>query len=54
MKDTCEWEYDEDYDDNVWNTECDNQHYFEEGGIKENSYKFCPYCGKKIEIKKGK
>ena len=44
--DVCEWEmmsYDEAYSD------CEENHYFD---IQEvQAFKYCPYCGKKIEIK---
>jgi len=44
----CFWveDYTEEY---VYDTDCDNRHEFIAGGINENGYKFCPYCGKKIK-----
>jgi hypothetical protein len=33
----------------VYETSCDNLNFFEDGDIELNGYKFCPYCGKKIE-----
>lgn len=38
-----------DYNGNVFDTGCDNRHEFIEGGIGHNNYKFCPYCGRKIQ-----
>jgi DNA-directed RNA polymerase subunit RPC12/RpoP len=43
----CKWKL-EDKDLLDYETECGELHYFEAGGIKENHYKYCPYCGKKI------
>ncbi len=43
---SCTWEYDEHYD--YWETGCGNNHVFAAGGVKENGYKYCPYCGKEI------
>ena len=46
----CLWEYN-DIDD-FYETPCNNSGYaFTEGTIKENKFKFCPYCGKKIRGK---
>lgn len=43
----CEWVlYDDDH--GLWETECVNVHAFTEGGVLENDYKFCPYCGGEI------
>lgn len=41
----CEWCVD---DDGVWYTECGNAWQFANGGPKENSTKFCPYCGGRL------
>jgi len=30
-------------------TECDNAFGFNCDGIKENNFKYCPYCGGKIQ-----
>ena len=46
--DVCEWEYnDTEYD---WESSCEHLHIFMSDGPKENEYRFCPYCGKKIEV----
>lgn len=45
----CLWSEDE---DGIWDTDCGNAHTFFSGGPVENSYKFCPYCGKPLEEKK--
>jgi hypothetical protein len=47
---TCVWQYQEDCD--YYETECGNGAVFTNGGVKENEYKYCPYCGKKIEVEK--
>ena len=44
---TCTWAYD-DIDGNH-DTECGRSHYFPDGTIEENGYKFCPFCGKEME-----
>jgi len=44
--DVCQWEADY---DGVHNTSCNNAHAFICDGVKENKYKFCPYCGRKIK-----
>ena len=44
----CEWKYnDAEY---YWESSCDHLHIFMSDGPKENEYRFCPYCGKKIKI----
>lgn len=42
----CNWTYD-DYHD-MYQTSCDQAQQFMNDGIKENHYKYCPYCGKEI------
>lgn len=32
-----------------YDTSCGNAQTFIDGGIAENNYKFCPYCGDEIE-----
>jgi DNA-directed RNA polymerase subunit RPC12/RpoP len=51
MNKTCKWVYEEYYD--YWETECGESQQFIEDGIKENNYKYCPYCGKNIIETKG-
>jgi hypothetical protein len=42
----CIWTKDE---EEIWWTSCDNAHQFFDGGPRVNKYKFCPYCGKKLQ-----
>jgi len=44
---TCTWEEDDVY--GMYETECGNAFEIIEGDIEENSFKFCPYCGRKIQ-----
>ena len=45
--DVCEWKYnDSEY---YFESSCDHLHIFMSDGPKENEYRFCPYCGKKIK-----
>lgn len=46
----CLWEYND--TDDFYETACGEGHMFNEGTISENKYKFCPYCGKEIKVKK--
>jgi rRNA maturation endonuclease Nob1 len=43
----CEWREDE---DGIWDTGCGNRFEFNHGGPPENSFEFCPYCGKKLKV----
>lgn len=46
--DVCEWKYnDSEY---YFESSCDHLHIFMSDGPKENEYRFCPYCGKKIKV----
>ena len=36
-------------DDSYYETECGRAFCFNDGGPKENSFKYCPYCGGKIK-----
>lgn len=47
--DTCEWKYYE--NDFVWETSCKHAFQFEAGDVAENEFAYCPYCGKKIEVR---
>ena len=41
-----------DYDGHLWKTSCSHKASFNYGDTpKDNKYKFCPYCGKKITLK---
>ena len=44
----CRWTYDSWHDH--YDTACDNAAVFGEGDVLANEYKFCPYCGKPIEV----
>ena len=45
--DVCEWKYnDSEY---YFESSCEHLHIFMSDGPKENEYRFCPYCGKKIK-----
>lgn len=43
----CAWTYD--HRDDLWNTACGECFVFEDGGPKDNSHKFCGYCGKPLK-----
>jgi len=49
-KNVCMWSFDKSEDDTrCYDTSCGSGHMFIDGGIEDNDYKFCPYCGKEIE-----
>ena len=46
--DVCEWKYnDSEY---YFESSCKHLHIFMSDDPKENEYRFCPYCGKKIKV----
>lgn len=45
----CEWKL-EDEEANLYVTKCQQRHLIFEGTPKDNGYKHCPYCGKKIKV----
>jgi len=45
---SCEWVEDE---EGIWETSCGNTHMLLAGTPIENQFKFCPYCGSKLEEK---
>ena len=47
--DVCEWKL-EDEEANLYLTVCQQRQLIFEGTPKENGYRYCPYCGKKIKI----
>ena len=47
--DVCEWKL-EDEEANLYLTGCQQRQLIFEGTPKENGYRYCPYCGKKIKI----
>jgi len=42
----CKWKNVGDY----WETGCDGAFILSEGNPKDNSMKYCPYCGKEIKV----
>lgn len=44
----CEWKKDAN-NGGVYFTSCNNAHEFSAGELDDNSYIYCPYCGKKIK-----
>lgn len=47
----CRWTPVMEFDDDIaWDTGCDETFAFIDGGPTENRVKFCPYCGKPLEI----
>ena len=48
MAEECRWVED---DEAIWNTDCDNEFVFIDSGPKENSMRFCCYCGKPLVAK---
>ena len=47
----CEWNL-EDEEANLYLTGCQQRQLIFEGTPKENGYRYCPYCGKKIKVMK--
>ena len=47
-KSECKWKL-EDAEGNLYATECKNRKLIFEGTPKENGYRYCPYCGRKIK-----
>ena len=45
----CIWRYDDWAE--FWTTKCGEAHVFLADGPIENKYVYCPYCGRKIEVK---
>ena len=44
---TCEW-YLDNFDYNDYNTGCGSMFTFNERSVKDNRFKYCPYCGKEV------
>lgn len=44
---TCKWT--EDSEGGLWESTCGRMFQFNDGGVKENEFRFCYYCGKAIE-----
>lgn len=47
--DVCEWKL-EDEEANLYVTGCEQRQLIFEGTPKENEYRYCPYCSKKIKV----
>ena len=47
--DVCEWKI-EDEEANLYLTGCQQRQLIFEGTPKENGYRYCPYCSKKIKV----
>lgn len=47
----CQWYNDDVGGDSIWQTECKKEFYFDDSSRPdENSFKFCPFCGKGLTI----
>ena len=45
--DACVWN--EGFDYGIYNTQCGEAFEFTDGGPKENEFRFCPYCGRRLQ-----
>jgi len=50
-KEECEWEEEENFE--YFATQCGKAYCLLDGTFEENDHKYCPFCGKKIQLKKG-
>ena len=50
-KKECRWTED---DDGIWQTDCGEAFTFIDAGPKENSMRYCCYCGKQLVERKAK
>jgi hypothetical protein len=48
--DVCMWEQIDD-EGSDWESFCGDAWYFESGSPQENNIKFCPFCGRRVEVK---
>lgn len=44
----CDWGHEDDY--GIHETSCGHTFEFTTDGVKENDFKYCPYCGKLISV----
>lgn len=44
---TCEWKQD---GEDSWPTACGHNFYFSDGGVADNGFEFCPFCGGHIVV----
>lgn len=47
VRDICLWGQDE---NGIWETGCGHAFEFTDSGPTENYFRFCPYCGKPLEV----
>jgi hypothetical protein len=49
----CSWSVDDPdgFFERLWNSGCGHHFYFTEFEPDENGWKFCPWCGKPLEVK---
>lgn len=48
-EEACEWTlFDE--ETNAYNTTCGGAFWLNDGSPKDNGFKYCPYCGRKIKV----
>lgn len=47
MEKNCDWEPDS---EDSWSTACRKIFTFSDGGIAENGFEFCPFCGGRINV----
>ena len=45
--DSCTWTEDA---DGIWHTSCGHAHEFTTGTPEENDHRYCPYCGKVLDV----
>lgn len=48
--DRCKWYYRYSDEENIFDTDCGEGFYFESGGVGEDGFKYCPYCGRLIKV----
>ena len=53
-KGKCKWKKESDWDVTYYNTSCGEDICFEEYNFEETGYKYCPFCGKLIEVRRVK
>jgi len=47
QSDSCTWTEDP---DGIWHTSCGHAHEFNTGTPEENDHRYCPYCGKVLDV----
>ena len=47
---TCKWHKPHpEYEDVYYETSCKHSFMFNDGGVEDNGFDYCPYCGEEIE-----